>query len=81
MLALLQNCYAVMTDSGGLQKEAYFLEKPCITLRDETEWTETVNLGWNKVVGSDTSSILKAFDAIPNYEKNLEVKPYGSGVD
>ena len=47
------NCFAVITDSGGLQKEAYFANKPCITLRDETEWKETVNLGLNKIFKPD----------------------------
>lgn len=47
VLALLDRCSLVVTDSGGLQKEAYFAEVPCITLRDETEWVETLNMGWN----------------------------------
>jgi len=47
ILALLKNCLLVMTDSGGMQKEAFWLKIPCITLRDETEWIETVHSGWN----------------------------------
>jgi UDP-GlcNAc3NAcA epimerase len=49
MMALLDACTQVLTDSGGLQKEAYFFRKPCITLRDATEWVETVEAGWNRL--------------------------------
>lgn len=49
MIALLDGCAEVITDSGGLQKEAYFHRKPCITLRSETEWVETVAAGWNRL--------------------------------
>jgi UDP-GlcNAc3NAcA epimerase len=60
MLGLLENCTFVLTDSGGLQKEAYVLEKPCITLRNQTEWTELVEAGVNRVVGADTALIVEA---------------------
>ena len=56
MLKLLQKCTLVMTDSGGLQKEAYFFRKPCICLRDETEWVELVDAGWNRLVPPDEAS-------------------------
>lgn len=59
MIILLKNCKKVLTDSGGLQKEAYFLKKQCITLRDETEWTETLKNNWNFIVGTDVKLILE----------------------
>ena len=60
MIALLSRCEKVVTDSGGLQKEAYFAKVPCITLRDETEWLETVDTGWNTLVDVRTQDIAAA---------------------
>ncbi len=78
MVWLIDNCSLVMTDSGGLQKEAYFFSKPCITLRDETEWTELVSAGVNKLAGADFNSILQAYkDGFDNI--NYEAKLYGNG--
>lgn len=62
MLQLLGNARLAFTDSGGLQKEAFFLSCPCITLRDETEWVETVMAGANIIVGADQTKIRKAFE-------------------
>ena len=60
MLKLIMDSTKVLTDSGGLQKEAYFLGKQCITLRTETEWIETVHDGWNTITGTDKEQILAA---------------------
>jgi len=58
MLALLSGARAVLTDSGGVQKEAYILEVPCVTLRENTEWVETIEDGWNVLVGADADRIV-----------------------
>lgn len=61
MQRLQMGARVILTDSGGVQKEAYFHGVPCITLRDETEWVETVESGWNQIAGSDQLNILAAF--------------------
>jgi len=60
MVALAGAARLILTDSGGLQKEAYWLGVPCITMREETEWLETVETGWNRLVGSDSRKIVEA---------------------
>lgn len=60
MVTALTHAAVVVTDSGGLQKEAYWLGVPCVTVRDETEWTETVREGWNTLVGADGAALVQA---------------------
>lgn len=84
MLALVDGARFVLTDSGGLQKEAFFLGKPCCTLRNETEWVETVELGANRIVGSDGAKLrqaLQSFDAggFPAVAEGDREGPFGDG--
>jgi len=77
MLMLEQNAKAILTDSGGMQKEAYWFEVTCVTFRDETEWVETVEAGWNVVVGADTGKIVEAVRCLKS--DNPRPKLYGDG--
>ena len=78
MVATTGAARLVLTDSGGLQKEAYWLGVPCLTLREETEWVETVDAGWNTLVGADAHKILEAVQtfAPPSARPSL----YGDGA-
>lgn len=60
MVWLLEHCKMVVTDSGGLQKEAYFFGNKCVTIRDETEWVELVESGWNVLAGASQERITTA---------------------
>lgn len=80
MVWFIDNCSFVMTDSGGLQKEAYFFEKQCITLRDETEWIELVESGANTLVGANKEKILDAYKNNSEFNKeNSKLNLYGGG--
>lgn len=77
MLTLENNAKGILTDSGGIQKEAYFLKTPCFTMRSETEWIETVEMGWNKVVGNAKEAII---EAVSSFQKpDNYVNCYGDG--
>jgi UDP-N-acetylglucosamine 2-epimerase len=79
MLVLEENARLILTDSGGMQKEAYFFGVPCITLRPETEWLETVESGWNVVAGADISAILEGYQQAVNSPPTERTNLYGDG--
>lgn len=79
MIEMEQTAQLIVTDSGGVQKEAFFFGKPCVTLRDETEWVELVEAGWNRLVPPDSAeTLLKAFRAALG-TSGRAVEPYGQG--
>jgi len=77
MIALLDHARVVLTDSGGIQKEAFVLGVPCVTLREETEWPETLEDGWNTLAGSDTELIVGLAER--EAPKSQRKFPFGSG--
>jgi len=77
MIKLQKESRHILTDSGGIQKEAYFLKIPCITLRHETEWVETLQYGWNMLVGTDSKKILTAIQQFKPNKKHPSL--YGQG--
>ncbi len=80
MIHLLKNCDFVMTDSGGLQKEAFFFKKMCLTLRDETEWVELIENKFNLIVGSNKSVIIQGLETLKSYNPDFDINLYGNGV-
>ena len=79
MIMLLKSCEMVITDSGGVQKEAFFFAKHCITLREQTEWVELVDKGYNLLVGSDIDKLRDAFDFFRNKQSDFSIDLYGNG--
>ncbi len=80
MLELLKNCKMVVTDSGGLQKEAFFNKKHCIIAREETEWIELVENDFAKIVGSDKNKMLATFNNYKNSNADFNLNLYGDNV-
>lgn len=79
LIALEIHAKIILTDSGGVQKEALFSRVPCITLRDETEWVETLENGWNRLAGADSQKIVRAFYDAKKSSPNGEPDFYGKG--
>ena len=79
MIMLLKSCDLVITDSGGVQKEAFFFGKHCITLREQTEWVELVENGFNILVGSDSEKLNQAFEFFKTKKTDFSVDLYGKG--
>ncbi|UMB54264.1 UDP-N-acetylglucosamine 2-epimerase (non-hydrolyzing) [Lutibacter sp. A64] len=80
MLELLKNCNLVVTDSGGLQKEAFFNKKHCIIAREETEWVELVTNNFAKIVGSNSVKMVDAYNYLQNSKADFSINLYGSNV-
>jgi UDP-N-acetylglucosamine 2-epimerase len=79
MLRLQKAAKVVLTDSGGVQKEACFLGTPCVTLRPETEWIETVQAGWNRVAGCGPCDVASAVEEFENHELPPPLSGFGDG--
>ena len=79
MIELLKKCSLVMTDSGGLQKEAFFFQKNCVTMRDQTEWVELIENNVNVLVGADGNKIKAETNRMLSQESNFDINLYGNG--
>ena len=79
MIVLLKNCEMVITDSGGVQKEAFFFGKHCITMREQTEWVELVENGFNTLTGSDAEKIVTAYEQTKQKKSDFSINLYGKG--
>jgi UDP-GlcNAc3NAcA epimerase len=79
MLQLEKSASVIVTDSGGVQKEAFFFETPCVTARGETEWVELVNLGWNRLCPPVSAAALEAAVLEAIGSRGIPAKPYGDG--
>ncbi len=80
MLELLKNCQMVVTDSGGLQKEAFFNHKHCIIAREETEWLELVENGFAEVIGSNKDKMIQSYMAFKDKTANFDINLYGDQI-
>lgn len=81
MIGLASQCAAVCTDSGGLQKEAFFLHKPCVTVRDTSEWPETVSAGWNTLTGAESETIQTALATAMRSTSESNTSPFSRESD
>jgi UDP-GlcNAc3NAcA epimerase len=79
MIYLLERCMLVMTDSGGVQKEAFFFKKPCITIRDETEWVELVDNGVNRLSDGTAENMYSAYKIFVEADMDFNIELYGDG--
>ena len=79
IVRLEMSAKTILTDSGGVQKEAFFYKVPCLTLRDESEWVETIELGWNKLCGADYQVIIEQWKGLESWTGDETAEPYGKG--
>ena len=79
MMKLVDNCQLVLTDSGGLQKEAFFFKKNCVILREQTEWTELVEHGFNMISGIERDHIYNCYKEMKHRDNNFDIDLFGNG--